>query len=679
MVSPALRDVAFVIAALLVFAVTTEEVAGPASASQPGFAATTVRTVIAHDGTSGIGTAPLAVAVDVDRHLAYVTNFSDNTVSVIDTTHDTVATVITHDSSTSIGTGPNGVAVDEQGHQALVANYFDGTVSIIDTTTNRVRGMLGHDLANGIGDGPHGIAVDPLHHQAFVTNALSGTVSVVDLTTDTVSAVIPHDSDFGIGTLPENVAVDAQTHRAYVTNYVDDSLSIIDTATNAVTKMIPRTTAPGAGPAPLGVAVDDVGHRAYVTNSSSGTVMVIDTTTDLVLPGVPHDAVSGIGDSPSGVAVDNLNHRAYVANAGDGTVSIVDTTTNTVVEVMGHDSATGVGRSPQGIAIDPETQQAFVANNFDDTVSVIGIRSTAPVVRLGGADRYAVSAAVSADTFDPGSVPAVFIASGENFPDALSASAVAGTESSPVLLVTHDAIPDVVGAELTRLKPRKIIVMGGTNTIGDAVQTALGAYAGTVIRIAGADRYAVSAALSAAVFSPNVPVAYVASGAVFPDALSGSAAAGNAHGPVLLVDSNGVPAPVAAEIARLHPGRILVLGGPNTVSDAVVAALSSIASTPTTRIGGADRYAVSAAVSAATFTHGARTVYVASGAVFPDALSGSVAAIVNGGPVLLVTRDSIPDAVKGELDRLNPTRIVVLGGPNTVADSVLDQLGAYIA
>ncbi len=57
----------------------------------------------------------------------------------------------------------------------------------------------------------------------------------------------------------------------------------------------------------------------------------------------------------------------------------------------------------------------------------------------------------------------------------------------------------------------------------------------TASREAGADRYATSAAVSAATFAPGVPVVYIASGTGFADALSGSAAAGAGHGPLLLV------------------------------------------------------------------------------------------------------------------------------------------------
>ncbi|WP_299446752.1 DUF4832 domain-containing protein, partial [uncultured Phycicoccus sp.] len=47
-----------------------------------------------------------------------------------------------------------------------------------------------------------------------------------------------------------------------------------------------------------------------------------------------------------------------------------------------------------------------------------------------------------------------------------------------------------------------------------------------VLRLSGSDRYAASAAISAETFLPGVPVAYVATGSKFPDALSGAPAAG---------------------------------------------------------------------------------------------------------------------------------------------------------
>ena len=76
--------------------------------------------------------------------------------------------------------------------------------------------------------------------------------------------------------------------------------------------------------------------------------------------------------------------------------------------------------------------------------------------RIGGSDRYATSALISKETFDPG-VAVAYLASGVNYPDALAGGAVAGHQGAPVLLTKPDAIPTDVAKELERLKPGKIV------------------------------------------------------------------------------------------------------------------------------------------------------------------------------------------------------------------------------
>jgi len=205
----------------------------------------------------------------------------------------------------------------------------------------------------------------------------------------------------------------------------------------------------------------------------------------------------------------------------------------------------------------------------DAVASALGDYTSGAVTRLAGRDRYATAAAVGAATFVPG-VSVVYVATGLNFPDALAGAAVAGFQDGPVLLVSTNAIPTVTAIELARLKPMRIVILGGSGVVSDAVASTLGAYTpGTVTRLAGRDRYATAAAISAATFAPGVPVVYVATGLDFPDALAGSAVAGSQGAPVLLVSTNAIPAATAAELTRLQPGRVVLLGSASSVSEAV--------------------------------------------------------------------------------------------------------------
>ena len=139
-----------------------------------------------------------------------------------------------------------------------------------------------------------------------------------------------------------------------------------------------------------------------------------------------------------------------------------------------------------------------------------------------------------------------------------------------------DEIAASIKAELTRLKPKRIVGLGGPATIDSRVEQDLRTYtAGDVVRWAGADRYEASAQISERAFDPGVETAFIASGLVFTDALSGSPIAGDTPGPVLLVKTDEIPASIKAELTRLKPKRIVVLGGPATISEAVFAGLGA--------------------------------------------------------------------------------------------------------
>ena len=89
----------------------------------------------------------------------------------------------------------------------------------------------------------------------------------------------------------------------------------------------------------------------------------------------------------------------------------------------------------------------------------------------------ATAAAISARTFSTG-VPVVYIAYAYDYPDALAGAAAAGTIKGPILLVNETGPINVATAtELTRLSPAKIVVLGGTGVISDAVFNALTPYA----------------------------------------------------------------------------------------------------------------------------------------------------------------------------------------------------------
>ena len=192
------------------------------------------------------------------------------------------------------------------------------------------------------------------------------------------------------------------------------------------------------------------------------------------------------------------------------------------------------------------------------------------VIRLSGANRYETSSAV-AETFFP-SATRVFVALGENFPDALVAAAAAGAAGAPVLLTRHDHVPASTLFEVNRLHPTTIYIVGGTAAISATVDGELAPY-GTVKRLAGANRYETAEAVADESFGGCGNRAFLAYGGNFPDALVAAAAAGHLDAPVLLVTHDTIPASTRRALDDSPKVHDWVVGGTAVIGDAVFDAL----------------------------------------------------------------------------------------------------------
>ena len=310
-------------------------------------------------------------------------------------------------------------------------------------------------------------------------------------------------------------------------------------------------------------------------------------------------------------------------------------------------------------------------------MATAGVVVDPTVIRYAGTNRYGTAAAISQGDF-PVPVDTVFVSVGTNFPDAVAGAAVAGKLGAPLLLVTATGIPGETASELTRLAPNTIVILGGTAAIPAGVATALNAYAPSVIRLAGSNRYATAVAISQYGFPApgSADEVVIATGNNFADALAGGPLAEARNGPVLLTDPAFLPSVVADEIVRLDPDRIVVLGGTAAVSQAVFDQLTAIQPN-TVRIAGNNRYLTSVAISAAAFP-GADRAYIATGLNFPDALAGAAAAASRGAPVMLVPTSDLPSYVAEEITRLGAKEIVLLGGRSVVTTTVQAEAAALV-
>jgi len=194
---------------------------------------------------------------------AYITNFNDGTVSVIDIATNTVSATIT------VGSGPRGVSVSLDGTKVYITNTTQNTVSVINTATNTVSATI------TVGSHPQGISVSPDGTKVYVANYSNNTVSVINTANNTVSGTI------AVGNGPLGAFITPDGTKLYVANGGSNSVSVINTVTNTVSEVIP------VGSGPRGVSVSPDGTLVYVANQSDHTVSVISVATNTVSATIP--------------------------------------------------------------------------------------------------------------------------------------------------------------------------------------------------------------------------------------------------------------------------------------------------------------------------------------------------------------------------------------------------------
>lgn len=219
--------------------------------------------------------------------------------------------------------------------------------------------------------------------------------------------------------------------------------------------------------------------------------------------------------------------------------------------------------------LDPEDIVLVGGNSAvsEDIEEELGAYGT--VTRLDGADRYETATNIAALYGDD--VETVYVANGQNFPDALTGAALAGHQGAPVVLTQPDHVPAVLAAYLASVDPSEVIVLGGPAAVEEDTATELGATS----RLAGEDRWGTAVAVSEAFGITEPEVTFVASGQNWPDALAGGALAAHLGVPVQLTQSDNLPNVVGAELERLAAQSGVLLGGTSAIDENAEAEIST--------------------------------------------------------------------------------------------------------
>jgi putative cell wall-binding protein len=328
--------------------------------------------------------------------------------------------------------------------------------------------------------------------------------------------------------------------------------------------------------------------------------------------------------------------------------------------------------------------------------------------RIAGADRYATANAVAtAMAGTRTNITTIVVASGENFPDGLAASALAGAigganGGSPMFLTPADALPASTIASILAIRNApnvnalvNAVIVGGTSAVSANVEAQLTALGFTVTRIAGDDRYATANLVANSVALNNAGAigsfggyrtAFLANGNNFPDALSASAWAFKNKHPLFLTDGTSLSAGTIAAMTAAGVQQVVILGGTSAVSAEAATAAAGVPGVITTvRVGGDDRYgtATALATTLATALGAADTSFktramLVSGTNFPDALAAGQLAGQTAGYAIIPVKSPLPTAVSAwaTANQATLSNIRAIGGTSAIPADVVTAVKA---
>jgi YVTN family beta-propeller protein len=296
--------------------------------------------------TIAVGSTPLTAVITPGGLEVYVSNYGDNTVSVISTATDIVTATV------AVGSGPDALAVSPDGSKVYVGQN-GGDISIIDTATKAVSTI-------SAGAPVRDLAITPDGTKLYLAMEFSG-LKKVDTGTNAVSTV-------STVTCPEGVAVTPDGRFLYV-NYQcfgpggspgHDAIGKFDATNDTFIKGI--TGFPNVGSK---IAVSPDGKRVWASNVDAcsspsydhkgcpiipqGVVNVISTATDTLLQSLgstgrvafsPKNSFAALGGSQLTLLKPSISFIGLVGIAGSGSMAVTPNGKKAYVPVPGANGVT---------------------------------------------------------------------------------------------------------------------------------------------------------------------------------------------------------------------------------------------------------------------------------------------------------------------------------------------------
>lgn len=294
---------------------------------------------------------------------AYVGNFKDNTVSVIDTTTNMVVSTI------PVSAGPHGMGFTLDGRWLYVSSDGSSVLNLIDTATDRVVKTI------EVGKSPHGVALTPNGKLLLVAVNGEDRIAFIDTGTQTV-----------VGTVsvvkPHTIAIRPDGKEGYVSSQEPGhfGLAVIDLAKRTVARTIPLDKTP------RDLEFAYTGKAVYFTEAGISAVEVLDPKSDKITAEIP------TGVSPHYVNFFRNTKYGMVVVQGPGELLLFDPEKNKPA------GSIGVGKQPHWLAVLGNGKTAYVTNEGSNDVTVVDLASSkTTTIPVGNAPRKVVVQPVTGD------------------------------------------------------------------------------------------------------------------------------------------------------------------------------------------------------------------------------------------------------------------------------------------
>ncbi|MFD3157692.1 cell wall-binding repeat-containing protein [Haloimpatiens sp. FM7330] len=168
----------------------------------------------------------------------------------------------------------------------------------------------------------------------------------------------------------------------------------------------------------------------------------------------------------------------------------------------------------------------------------------------------------------------------------------------------------------------------------------------------------------------------VTSGYGFADALAGSVLSKKLDAPILLIGKNLNDSKDTVNYIQSNldkNGKIFILGGNGVVSDVFVTKFKALGYKNIQRICGKNRIETCSKIVNEFNVKTSTPLVIVNGNSFADALSISAPAAIEGYPILLSNKTTIPENIKKIIKKVQPSKIFVIGGQGVLNNNIEKQ------